>query len=282
MGIRTKFNLTLVILFAASLAILGSLLYDRLQTNARDEVIQTASVMMEAALSMRGYTAKQVKPLLEMQLKRTFLPQSVPAYAATEIFTTLRNAHPEYTYKEATLNPTNPRDRATDWETDIVQEFSNNPAQKEIISERNTPTGRVLYLAHPIKITNKACLECHSVPAAAPQTMRKLYGDSNGFGWKHNEIVGAQIVSVPMSIPIDKANVTFYAFMAALTGIFFLLAIILNVMLGVLVIRPLARISKHADEMSQGNMEIPELPETGKDEVSVLTRSFNRLRRSLE
>ena len=42
---------------------------------------------------------------------RTFLPQSLPAYAATEIFSTLRQQHPEYSYKEAVLNPTNPRDR---------------------------------------------------------------------------------------------------------------------------------------------------------------------------
>jgi HAMP domain-containing protein len=282
MSIRTKFNLALVVLFAVSLAISGPVVYYRLQQNAREEVLQTAAIMMDAALSMRGYTVKQVRPLLEMQLRRKFLPQSVPAYAATEIFTTLRSAHPEYTYKEATLNPTNPRDRATDWETDIVQEFRNNTNDTEIIAGRDTPTGRVLYLAHPIRITNKACLECHSVPAAAPKTMLSLYGDNNGFGWKLNEIVGAQVVSVPMAIPIQKANVTFYTVTGAVTGIFILLAILLNVMLGLLVIRPLARISNLADQMSQGNMEVPELPETGKDEVSVLTRSFNRLRRSLE
>ena len=78
---------------------------------------------MGAALAVRGYTSKQIKPQLELQLMRAFLPQSVPAYAATEMFNTLRQQHPEYTYKEATLNPTNPRDRAVEWRTVNRQQF---------------------------------------------------------------------------------------------------------------------------------------------------------------
>jgi protein-histidine pros-kinase len=203
MGLRTKFNLVLLVVFLSSLVATGWLSYDMLQKNARDEVLQHAGIMMEAALSVRDYTVKQVKPLLEMQLRRVFLPQSVPAYAATEIFQEMRASYPEYTYKEATLNPTNPRDRATDWEADIVQEFRHNPAKKDLMGERDTPTGRALYLARPIQISNAECLVCHSTVDAAPETMIKLYGTANGFGWQHQEIVGAQIVSIPMSVPID-------------------------------------------------------------------------------
>ena len=83
-----------------------------LQNNAKQEVLRNAGLMMEAALSIRGYTVTQVKPHLESQLAETFLPQTVPAYAATETFNTLRKKYPDFTYKEATLNPTNPRDRA--------------------------------------------------------------------------------------------------------------------------------------------------------------------------
>ena len=111
MRLRTKFSLVLVVVFSGSLVVTGWLSYNMLQQNARDEVIRNAGIMMEAALSAREYTVKQVTPLLEMQLRRVFLPQSVPAYAATEIFNELRHNYAEYTYKEATLNPTNPRDR---------------------------------------------------------------------------------------------------------------------------------------------------------------------------
>ena len=124
MGLRLKFNLVLILVFALGLVASGYVSKRILEANAQEEVTRNAELMMGAALAVRGYTSKQVKPQLELQLMRAFLPQSVPAYAATEMFNTLRQQHPEYTYKEATLNPTNPRDRAVEWEADIVQPVS--------------------------------------------------------------------------------------------------------------------------------------------------------------
>ena len=43
--------------------------------------------------------------------------------------------------------------------------------------------------------------------------MVKLYGPANGFGWKLNEVVGAQVVSVPMALPAQNAQRAFYTFM---------------------------------------------------------------------
>ncbi len=202
-----------------------------LQANAREEIVQNARLMMEAALASRTYTNTQVKPLLETQLKYAFLPQTVPAYAATEVFNELRKRHPDYGYKEATLNPTNPRDRASDWEADVVNVFRQAPTNKELIGERDTPTGRALYLARPIEMSSAACLVCHSTVEAAPKTMIDLYGSANGFGWKFNEVIGAQVVSVPMSVPIERANETFRTFMLSLALVFLATFVLLNVML---------------------------------------------------
>jgi len=49
-----------------------------------------------------------------------------------------------------------------------------------------------------------------------------------------------------------------------------------------MIVRPITRMSDAADAISTGNMEIPEFEETGKDEVAMLARSFNRMRRGLE
>ena len=282
MGLRLKFNLVLLLVFLLGLGITGYQSYQLLHKNARDEVVRNAGVMMEAALSVRGYTVGKVKPHLEGKLAEEFLPQTVPAFAATEIMNELRKKYPEYGYKEATLNPTNPRDRAVEWEADIVNSFRNAKETNEISGTRDTPTGRSLYLARPIQIKDAACLVCHSVPAAAPPTMIKLYGANNGFGWKHMEIVGAQIVSVPMSLPIQNANRAFYTFMVSLTVVFVVLFVILNVMLSLLIIRPIRRMSQAADQISTGNMDVDDLNESGRDEVALLAKSFNRMRRSLE
>lgn len=282
MGLRLKFNLVLLAVFAVGFAVSGVISWKLLHANARDEVVRNAELLMEAALAVRGYTVAQVKPHLDEKLERVFLPQSVPAYAATETLNQVRKKYPDYSYKEATLNPTNPRDRAVEWETDIVNAFRNHADLKEITGERSTPTGPALYVARPIQVTNPACLACHSVPDAAPASMLKLYGRNNGFGWKHNEIIGAQVVSVPMSLPIRNANRAFYAFMLSLAAVFVAVFVALNVMLSWIIIRPIASMSAAADKVSVGDFTIPEFSEQGKDEVSVLAASFNRMRRSLQ
>jgi HAMP domain-containing protein len=282
MGLRLKFNLILLLVFLVGLGIAAWVSREILIRNAREEVTRNAGLMMETALAVRSYTINQVRPHLDLQLMRAFLPQSVPAFAAAETMGELRKKYPDYFYKEATLNPTNPRNRAADWEADIVQEFRNRAGLKELGGERDTPTGRALYIARPIQITNPACLGCHTTADAAPATMVKLYGPANGFGWKLNEIVGAQIVSVPMALPLQNAQRAFYTFMGSLVAVFALVFLTLNVMLNWMIVRPVARLSHVADQVSTGNFDIPEFPERGRDEIALLGRAFNRMRRSLQ
>lgn len=282
MGLRTKFNIVLTLVFAAGIAVSAWVSHELLQRNAKQEVLRNAGLMMEAALSIRGYTVSQVKPHLEYALAEKFLPQTVPAYAATETFNSLRKKYPDYTYKEATLNPTNPRNRAVDWEADVVNAFRNQSDLTEYTGERQTATGPMLYIARPIQIKDAACLACHSVPSAAPASMVKLYGEANGFGWKHQEIIGAQMVSVPMALPIKNANEAFVAFMGSLGAIFVVTFIVLNVMLSFMILRPIARMAKAADKISTGDFDVPEFGAKGRDEISALGTSFNRMRRSLQ
>jgi hypothetical protein len=162
-----------------------------------------------------------------------FHPQSVPAFAATEIFGYLREKFPDYFYKEATLNPTNPRDHATDWESDVVNQFRGTPTQEEFINTRESPTGTALFLARPIKVNNVSCLECHSTPDKAPAEMIKLYGGDNGFGWGLDDVIGAQIVSVPVSVPIHMAENAFRVIIAWLGGAFCVILIVANIAVAV-------------------------------------------------
>ena len=281
MGLRLKFNLVLLTVFVVGLGVTGYVSYELLHRNARDEVLRNAGVMMEAALSMRSYTVGQVRPNLAVDPDK-FLPQSVPAFGATEIMTLLRKKYPDYAYKEAALNPTNPRNRAVEWETDIVNSFRANPAQGEISGTRETPTGRSLYLARPFQIKDPACLSCHTNAEMAPAAMVKIYGPSNGFGWQLNEVIGAQIVSVPMDLPIRNANHAFVTFMSSLTVVFAVLFVILNAMLSAMIVQPITQLSRAADQISKGRLDAAEFKSTGKDEVSQLGQAFNRMRRSLE
>jgi nitrate/nitrite-specific signal transduction histidine kinase len=53
-------------------------------------------------------------------------------------------------------------------------------------------------------------------------------------------------------------------------------------MLSRMIVQPISRMSHAADQISTGNFEIPEFAESGKDEIALLGRAFNRMRRSLQ
>jgi len=282
MKLIIKFNLVFIVIFLLGLLVAGKVSHTLLQNNARDEIIQNARVMMEAALAQRTYTITQIKPLLDNQMIYSFLPQTVPAYSATETFNIIHKKFPDYSYKEATLNPTNPRDRTTDWEADIVNQFRDGRAKVELIGERDTPTGRSLYLAHPIQIKDKGCLKCHSTVDVAPRTMIEQYGNANGFGWKMDEIIGAQVISVPTKVARTRADQAFKIFMISLTAVFLFIFVALNLMLTFIVIRPVTQLAAMADKVSLGDFDTPAFKATRNDEIGRLAASFGRMKTSLE
>jgi HAMP domain-containing protein len=282
MKLLAKFNLILVVIFGAAGLLICQLAYSFLIRNARREVLAQAELMVAGTRAVRDYTADDLSPLLQQnpRHKVRFLAETIPFFAATTTFNMVRKSYPEYSYKEATLNPTNLEDRASDWEADIIHELRDDPEQQEVVGERDTPSGQALYLAHPIKV-DPPCLECHSVPSAAPHAMLTVYGSANGFGWKPNEIVGAQIISVPMSVPVAIANQAFRSLVVALLLTLLLAILALDAGVYWLVIRPLRIVSESGDRISKGDKNVPPLVVSGKDEIASVIASFNRMRVSL-
>lgn len=283
MKLLAKFNLLLILIFGMGLALIAINARSFLLDDAKKEVLNQAELMAASARATRDYTEEEISPILEStpQHESNFLPQTIPFYAATVTFNRLRKTFPEYTYKEATLNPTNLTDRADDWESDIINYFRNHPDHKELVGERSGGVGESLYLARPIPV-QAGCLDCHSDPNIAPKAMVKHYGTQNGFGWKLNDIVAAQIISVPMSLPIKLANEGFRNLLITLGGIFFAAIALIDVGMYYIVIRPLRKVSQTADLISTGEIDLPPLPVSGKDEIAEVTTSFNRMHTSLK
>ena len=233
--------------------------------------------------SVRNYTNTQVNPELTAKLETTFLPQSVPAYSAREVFENLRNKreYKDFFYKEATLNPTNLRDKADAFETKIIERFKDQNKLKELNGFRSLPGGDIFYIARPLAVTEKSCLECHSRVEAAPASMIERYGTANGFGWKLNEIIGAQVISVPANRVIQKANKSSVVIIGIVSIVFMAVIVLVNIFLNTQVVRPLKRITRVAEEVSTGHMEV-EFDQVSNDEIGNLVRAFKRMKLSLE
>ena len=292
MKLLLKLSVIFIVVFGMGLGAVAFLFRDSLQNNARAEVLDRAGMIIGTAAAMRKYTNEHVKPALADAVHtaggdpraQRFHPETVPAYASTELFNSLRDQADgnflDYFYKEATLNPTNPRDRASEWEADVVNEFRNHPEKTQLSGERSTPTGQAMYLAKPL-VAGKSCLECHSTAEAAPPVIIQQYGSANGFGWKENEIIGAQMISVPVSKAKGMADRAFYNLLLSFVGVGLATLIVLDLVIYFTVIRALGKFANNADQISKGKLDVPELEVRGKDEISILANAFNRMHRSL-
>jgi HAMP domain-containing protein len=282
----TKFNLLLMLVFIIGISLSGAVLSTVLQQRAQDEVSSRAQIIIQTINSIRNYTQEQVNPFLAPRLETEpeFIPQAIPTFSAREVFEDFRKneEYKNFFYKDAAPNPTNLRDKADHFETELVEYFRNHPDIKEVSDFRTLPEGKVFYMARPFAITKQQCLQCHSTPAIAPKSLVENYGPENGFGWKLNDIVAAQIISVPAEEVFKSAHRSFSLVMGVLIGIFALVVLLVNFLLKRTVLQRIRKIAKTAQEVSTGKLISADFEETSTDEIGALALAFKRMKSSLE
>lgn len=259
----TRFTLILVIVFVIGTLLSYVVLSQALQQRAQDEIMSKGLVLIGLMNSVRSYTTAHIAPLLgpTMDPQNKFIPETVPAFSAREVFENLRKT-PDYAnffYKEATINPTNLRDKADDFEADLVARFQTAPATNELSGYRSVAGEDLFYSARPFIIKNEVCLGCHSVPEKAPVSMIAAYGRQNGFGWQLNDVVGTQVIYVPASKVLDAARQSLLVVMAIFIGIFALVIVLLNLLLQRSVVQPIQFMAHIAQKVTSGKMDFTPL-----------------------
>ncbi|MEM8828081.1 MAG: DUF3365 domain-containing protein [Cyanobacteria bacterium P01_G01_bin.19] len=247
LGLGTKFNALLLLFFIVGTVISGFALSAAMQSSAESEVAARAEILTQTMNSVRNYTSNNIKPLLADRLatESEFIPETVPAYSAREVFENFR-LRPEYQsflYKEATLNPTNLRDKADEFETEIVTEFRQNSSLTEKTGYYDRDGEKLFYIARPLSVQKLSCLQCHGKAKDAPKSMLNTYGTNNGFGWKLHEIVAAQTIYVPANEVFAKAHQYWLLAIAIFIAIFILVMGAINLLLRRAVIKPLKQLT---------------------------------------
>lgn len=282
MGLRLKFNLILALCFLIGLIASGLLFYRFSKENAMEQLHAQIGVLRAQALAVRRYTQEEIRPLLSDMSDVQFLPQTVPSFSAQTAFANFRDSYPQFYYKEAALNPTNPSDLAQPWERTLIEQLRADASLKEVVEIRESDKGRQYTVAFPLAIKSEGCLACHSTPDKAPASMVALYGKKNGFGWQLNEIIGAQIFSVPLAVAEQQTWNNLKLMIAAMSAIFLVLLALINALLSRMVINPVMRMAQITERVSMGDSAQPEFVHPGADEIATLSQSFNRMRRSLD
>jgi protein-histidine pros-kinase len=276
MRLRNRLNLILSGIFVFVLSIFSVISYTMEHQQAKEEVLQTAKLIMEMAASIRQYTIEEIAPLINT--KEMYQPQSIPAYAAIKTFTHLKQRLEQYEYKESVLNPKNPLHRAAEWEVELIRAFRNQTNLNMLIGNRHTQTSDFMYLV-PIKITDHKCLKCHDTSSNAPPEIVKKYGE-NGFGWTLNEVLGVKLITVPTSLAHQKAQKSVFTLLLSIVCVFALIMVAINMMLKKSVVRPILSMSEIAEQISFGKKSVSEFPDIRTYEFKKLIAAIKRLKTS--
>ncbi|NMG09620.1 DUF3365 domain-containing protein [Brasilonema sp. UFV-L1] len=283
--IRDQFNIFIVLIFILGISLSGTALSKVLEHRAEEELTSKAMVLFVTMNSVRNYTQKQINPLLapKLETESAFIPQAIPTYSVREVFESIRSneEYKNFFYKDAAPNPTNLRDKADEFETQLVKEFRTHPQIKQRSDFRNLPEGKVFYIARPFAVREQRCLECHSTPEIAPKSLLASYGSEHGFGWKLNEIIAAQVLYVPAEEIFHSVRRSFYLVMGVVICVFVIIISTINLLLKKAVLQRIRKIAKTAHEVSTGNMDA-EFTEKSQDEIGALAVAFNRMKSSLE
>lgn len=257
--LATKFTLLLSVIFLGTILISGMALSRVLEQRAEEEVNYRGQVLMQMMDSVTDYTHTHVSPLLSSvsEQQTLFTPEILPSFSAREVFENLRR-HKEYAnflYKDAALNPTNLRNKADEFEANLVEQFRQNPKLESLSGFRTLFEDNLFYSSRPLVIKEQSCLRCHSTPEQAPKNQLATYGAENGFNWNLNEVIGTQIVYIPASKVLETARRTSSLVIGIFILIFTVVILVINYLLKKNVIQPIRPMAKLAERISMDTLD---------------------------
>ena len=287
LSLRNKFRIVIFCAGAIGMVLGGWALTRTLLLGAEDQVSSRAEMLMNVMVAVRTYTKEHVRPQLKelQEAKEQFIKETVPSFSANTVFDNFKKKddYKEFRYKEATLNPTNPLNRADEFETaEVVEKFRADEKLKSLSGFRPSPEGRLFYTARPLTISDRACLDCHTTPDMAPKQQLATYGQEGGYGWKMGETVGAQIVYVPADRVIESGRKSAFTPLIIFASMFAFILGVTGYMLRRTVLRPVHQLAAVADSLSRGERAASGMEELSRtatrgDELGSLARTFGSM-----
>ena len=283
MGIRVRSILVMGILGVLAIAVIGIASYKLSVSNALNEAKIKSNIILNYAIATKEYMKKVQRPLVKELIESDrFYPELMSGFVtARGTFELFKKSSPDYTFKQATLDPLNPFNKADQDEIEFIKKFAQNPALKS--SEgRITKNGKeVFYFAKPIKVGQSKCLTCHGDPYDAPKDQIEIYGTETGYNWKMNDTVAAFVIYIPTAAAIAAAKKLSLTLVMIGAGGIIVILLILWFFLDRSVVLPITQLAQRTEDFSLGeNLDDP-IINKGNDEIGTLAKAIERLRISL-
>ncbi|MGD8310400.1 MAG: DUF3365 domain-containing protein [Chromatiales bacterium] len=279
-SLSKRFNLALLVLYGVSVLVTAPLVFFYTKHQVYNRASEDLNLLVDVVKSIQSYVATDLRPHLTKQ--GIFYSPAISGIVATSrIAEQLKKQQPQYLIKNASDNPLNPVNLATDAENRLMARFR---ADRDLKSLNETAVlGERTYLVSAApKISNKkGCMRCHGDPADAPEDVIKTYGKGSGYGYKFNDVVGVSLVGVPLqdvqSIALERSLVV----IGGLTVLFAILFVVVNLLVRRLILNPIAEITSVAKAVSGGDVNRVVASGERTDEIGELASSFELMRRSL-
>lgn len=287
MSIRVRFSIVIGILSLLAIGLIGAGSY----YYSKDEAVKVAkekgAIIFNFLEASREHFKTKQKPRVEKLLENAANQHAdIPAdlvsgFALTRgVWEQFRENSEQYQFKQATIDPLVPANKADESDLDIITRFQQQPELTNIEGTKIRDGESWYYYSQKI-VVGKGCLKCHGDPARAPEWQRQIYGVENGYNWKEGDIVSAYIVYVSIQKALDLALKNTIAIFLIGAVIVIMLMLVIWFYFTSNLINPLARLEQYTTNISLGkNLEEP-LVYKSDNEIGRLYRAVDRLRISV-
>lgn len=284
MGIRAKFIIIISVLSLLATIAIGYSSYVFSRQSALADAKSKGEMLFNYIEASGTFFGKYQKPLIDELLldKERFVPELMSRFVVKRMeYDIFSETQKGYQFKQATIDPLWPDNKADADELKIIEYFANNPGAKEKEGVVVKGGEQFFYSAKPVKVDKEFCLKCHSDPAIAPEEQREIYGIEHGYNWKMDETVSASMIYISVSQALASAKTSALKIFALGIGCLLVTIIAIWVFLDRNVVGPIVRLSEVAKDISIGKNLCDSAHSDAKDEIGILANSIDRMRISV-
>ncbi len=280
LSLRLKFIFGLVF-FTLALGICTSIiLYFHFNSIMKSEISQRSRMVLAQSNAVQDYVKMVLRPEMFNVLPegRFILKAMSSSYISREVMNRLNvEKNQSYHYSRVSIRPRNPLSAPDDLEAGLIRMFNRNRALS--IWEDDAMVGNTEYhiVARPV-VFKTSCMHCHGDPEQAPEELKKIYGDKNGFYYSPGEVGGVVVAGFPVNLIKNPAKeVTLQYLMYYLFGILIFTCLI-SLFFDRLVMKNLHHLTTIFKIRFSGEQEQGIIRKLGeKDEIEGLVESVDEL-----
>ena len=212
------------------MAVLGIFFAVIISMNLRHQLItdteHKATLVLTQAEAIQAYVRQVLRPSMYEHLPPdSFLLEAMStSYVTRRIMSDLNAQGDPFRYRRVAQGARNPDYEADPFERALMDRFAKD-SELARVAELTDRDGEEVYVAaRPVRF-DASCLHCHGDPAGAPKALIDRYGDTRGF-WRHDgELVGLDLVTMPITGPMGQikgATIGYLALFALGLAVFYL------------------------------------------------------------